>query len=136
MGGRSGFTPAAAAPKACHVYRLAPDTGQVSIVADDFQRPNGLAFSIDERQPYIADSRSKHIRLFEVIETGTLSGGHVFATCDAGTVDGIRLDDAGRIWAAAHDEVHCFDPDGSLIGKLKLEQRPTLGAVVPEDADA
>ncbi len=111
---------------ACHVYRLVPDTGQVSIVADDFARPNGLAFSLDERQLYIADSRSKHIRLFQVTETGTgtgtLAGGHVFATCDAGTFDGIRLDDAGRIWAAAHDGLHCFDPDGSLIGKLKLPE--------------
>ena len=85
---------------ACHVYRLVPDTGQVSIVADDFARPNGLAFSLDERQLYIADSRSKHIRLFQVTGTGTgtgtLAGGHVFAL-DAGTFDGIRLDNAGRI---------------------------------------
>ena len=112
---------------ACHVYRLVPDTGQVSIVADDFARPNGLAFSLDERQLYaLADSRSKHIRLFQVTGTGTgtgtLAGGHVFATCDAGTFDGIRLDDAGRVWAAAHDGLHCFDPDGSLIGKLKLPE--------------
>jgi gluconolactonase len=107
---------------ACHVYRRAPDTGQISIVADDFERPNGLAFSLDEHQLYIADTRKKHIRLFDVTETGTLSGGHVFATCDAGTFDGIRLDDAGRVWAAAHDGVHCFDPDGSLIGKLKLPE--------------
>jgi gluconolactonase len=107
---------------ACHVYRLVPDTGQVSVVADDFARPNGLAFSLDERQLYIADSRSKHMRLFQVTEAGALLGGHVFATCDAGTFDGIRLDDAGRIWAAAHDGLHCFDPDGSLIGKLKLPE--------------
>ncbi len=46
----------------------------------------------------------------------------MFATCDAGTFDGIRLDDAGRIWAAAHDGLHCFDPDGTLLGKLRFPE--------------
>lgn len=107
---------------ACHVYRIAPDAGEVRIVADDFLRPNGLAFSLDERQLYIVDTRRKHIRRFDVADDATLSGGEVFANCDAGTFDGIRLDDAGRIWAAAHDGVHCFDPDGTLIGKMLLPE--------------
>jgi gluconolactonase len=104
------------------VYRVIPETGEVRICADDFSRPNGLAFSSDERQLYIGDSRRKHIRRFDVAGDATLSGGDVFATCDAGTFDGIRLDDAGRIWAAAHDGVHCFDPDGTLIGKLHIPE--------------
>ena len=107
---------------ACHVYRVDPQTGRVEVVADDFARPNGLAFTLDERRLYIADSRRKHIRLFEVSDRGALSGGEVFATCDAGTFDGLRLDEDGRIWAAAHDGVHCFDPDGTLIGKLHLPE--------------
>jgi gluconolactonase len=106
----------------CHVYRVTPETGEVQLVADDFDRPNGLAFSLDERRLYISDSRRRHLRVFDVAEDGTLSGGEVFATCDAGTFDGIRLDHAGRIWAAAHDGVHCFDPDGTLIGKLRLPE--------------
>ena len=60
---------------ACHVYRIAPETGEVRIVADDFLRPNGLAFSLDERQLYIVDTRNKHIRRFDVTDDGTLSGG-------------------------------------------------------------
>ncbi len=107
---------------ACHVYRIDPRTAQVRIVADDFSRPNGLAFSADERQLYIVDTRNRHIRLFDVTDDGTLSGGGVFATCDAGTFDGIRLDDSGRVWAAAHDGLHCFAPDGTLIGKLHLPE--------------
>jgi gluconolactonase len=107
---------------ACHVYRIAPDAGEVSVVADDFLRPNGLAFSLDERMLYIVDTRHQHIRLFDVTDDGGLTGGRVFATCDAGTFDGIRLDDAGRVWAAAGDGVHCFDPDGTLIGKLRLPE--------------
>jgi gluconolactonase len=107
---------------ACHVYRVAPATGEVTVVADDFVRPNGLAFSADERQLYIVDTRQKHIRLFDVADDGTLSGGRVFATCDAGSFDGLRLDASGRIWAAAHDGVHCFHPDGALLGKLRLPE--------------
>ena len=107
---------------ACHVYRIAPDTGEVRIAAGDFLRPNGLAFSRDESQLYIVDTRNKHIRRFGVASDGILSGGEVFATCDAGTFDGIRLDDAGRVWAAAHDGVHCFHPDGTLLGKLHVPE--------------
>jgi gluconolactonase len=107
---------------ACHVYRIRPDGGEVVAVAEDFVRPNGLAFSLDERQLYIVDTRRKHIRRFDVTPQDTLTGGEVFATCQAGSFDGIRLDDTGRIWAAAHDGVHCFDPGGTLIGKLHLPE--------------
>jgi gluconolactonase len=107
---------------ACLVYRVDPASGEVRVVADDFVRPNGLAFSLDERQLYIVDSRRKHLRRFDVADDGTLTGGAVFAECDAGSFDGMRLDSAGRVWAAAHDGLHCFDPDGTLIGKLRLPE--------------
>jgi gluconolactonase len=68
----------------CHVYRVDPDTAEVTRVADDFARPNGLAFSPDESRLYIADSGAtvepdgpRHIRVFDVhcLETdGTLIG--------------------------------------------------------------
>lgn len=103
---------------ACHVYRVDPD-GRVTVVADDFVRPNGLAFSVDERELFIADSWRRHVRRFQV--TGhSLEGGGVFATCDAGSFDGVRCDADGRLWAAAHDGLHCFHPDGTLLGKLRL----------------
>ncbi len=105
----------------CHVYRIDPASGSCDIVADDFDRPNGLAFSLDETQLYIGDSRAKHIRLFDV-DDGALSGGRLFATCTNGTFDGLRLDDTGRIWAAAGDGVHCLHPDGTLLGKLLLPE--------------
>lgn len=108
----------------CYVFRLDPDTAGLTIVADDFVRPNGLAFSGDERQLYIVDTRQEpsHIRVFDVTDSGKLSGGEIHATCDAGRFDGIRVDSVGRIWAAAWDGVHCFAPDGALIGKLRLPE--------------
>jgi gluconolactonase len=107
---------------ACHVYRVDAVTGACRIVADDFVRPNGLAFSDDERTLYIVDTHKNHIRAFAVDAEGRLSDGSVFAECTVGVFDGIRLDSAGRMWAAAGDGVHCFAPDGTLIGKLRLPE--------------
>lgn len=103
---------------ACHVYRVDERTGECAIVADDFIRPNGLAFSADESRLFIVDTRVNHIRVFDVGEDQTLTGGDVFAECTVGCFDGIRLDEEGRIWAAAGDGVHCFDSDGTLLGKI------------------
>jgi gluconolactonase len=109
---------------ACHVYRVQPSGGELRIVADDFTGPNGLAFSADERQLYIVDSREEHIRRFDVTDaaSGRLSGGEVYATSTAGSFDGVRFDNTGRLWAAAHDGLHCFDPDGTLLGKLHFPE--------------
>ena len=90
-------------------------------MADDFERPNGLAFSADEETLYIVDTRRAHIRRFTVAGDA-LKGGEVFATCDAGSFDGLRLDATGRVWAAAHDGLHCFAPDGTLLGKLLVPE--------------
>ena len=78
--------------------------------------------SADERTLYIADTRRKHIRRFHVDAAHELSGGEEFATCDDGSFDGLRVDDAGRIWAAAGDGLHCFSPAGTLLGKLHLPE--------------
>jgi gluconolactonase len=108
----------------CFVYRLDPARGELSVVADDFVRPNGLAFSGDEQQLFIVDTRQEpsHVRVFDVRADGTLAGGDIFATCNYGKFDGIRFDSEGRLWAAAWDGVHCFAPDGDLIGKLLLPE--------------
>ena len=107
----------------CHVFRIDSDTLEVTRVADDFDRPNGLAFSPDESRLYIADSGAPHhIRAFDVVDGRTLSGGEVFAVCDPGIFDGFRFDEAGRLWTSAGDGVHCFDTDGTLIGKVHVPE--------------
>ncbi|MGA8115854.1 MAG: SMP-30/gluconolactonase/LRE family protein [Actinocatenispora sp.] len=108
---------------ACHVYRIDPVTAEVTLVADDFDRPNGLAFSVDERRLYVADTRGGHIRVFDVEENGILSGGAVFTDkISTGVFDGIRVDTDGRVWAAAGDGVNCYDPDGSRIGRVVVPE--------------
>jgi gluconolactonase len=114
----------------CNVYRIDPQSGAITIVADDFDKPNGLAFSPDESFLYIADTGlshkvngPKHIRRLNVSSDGkTLGQSKVFATCTAGLFDGFRLDTDGRIWTSAADGVHCYAPDGALIGKIKIPE--------------
>ena len=115
---------------ACHIYRIDPSTGAVSVVADDFVKPNGLAFSRDESILYIADTGishdpkgPKHIRAFKVKSDGkTLGASSVFADCTAGLFDGFRVDLDGRVWTSAGDGVHCYVPEGDLIGKIRIPE--------------
>ncbi len=114
---------------ACHVYRIDPG-GSVSIVADDFAKPNGLAFSPDESQLYIIDTgRShgpqypRHMRRFDVGADGrTLSGGAVFAESAVGMFDGLRVDVHGNIWTSSGDGVRCYAADGTLLGIIRIPE--------------
>src|SRR3569623_1243553 len=112
----------------CNVYRVDPKSGAITAVITDMVRPNGLAFSIDEKNLYVADTgrthgaqNPKHIRVFDV-KGNKLSGGREFAECTAGLFDGFRLDVDGRIWTSAEDGVHCYEPDGTLIGKILVPE--------------
>jgi len=101
----------------CHVYRIDP-SGAVERVADDFERPNGLAFSTDEKVLYIADTARGHIRSFNV-DNGKLTGGEVFV--EGHHFDGLRVDTESRVWAAAGG-VQCFHPDGTHLATLPIPQ--------------
>jgi gluconolactonase len=107
---------------ACNVYRADPASGAVTMVADGFAGPNGLVFSAGERYLYVCDSRANHVRRFEVGADGaSLTGGDVVISAAAGSFDNIRLDLDGRIWAGAgEDGVHCYAPDGTLLGKIRV----------------
>ncbi|QBF34206.1 SMP-30/gluconolactonase/LRE family protein [Thalassococcus sp. S3] len=114
---------------ACHVYRLDPETSVVTAMAQDYVKPNGLAFSPDESLLYIADTGGTHlsggpahIRRHRVASDGSLSGGDVIADCTNGFFDGFRLDQAGRIWTSAADGVHCLTAEGRLIGKIHIPE--------------
>lgn len=111
------------------VYRVDPTSGAITRVIDDFGMPNGLAFSPDETRLYVADSGAshyaagaKHLRVFDVHDDGTVSGGGVHYTIDVGHPDGFRLDADGNIWTSAGDGVHCVAPDGTLLGKILVPQ--------------
>ena len=113
----------------CNVYRVDPATGAIAVVADDFVKPNGLAFSPDESRLYIADSGLSHdpdgphhIRVFDVTAKNKLKGGRVFVEVSPGVPDGFRFDTEGNLWSSAQDGVRVFDPSGNPLGRIKLPQ--------------
>jgi len=116
-----------------NVYRLDPRSGQLKVVAGDFTRPNGIAFSPDGSRLYVVDTGithggPSHIRSFAV-EGERLGQGRVFAENFApGMTDGIRTDTDCNIWCSmgwadpAEDGVRCYAPDGDLLGKIHLPE--------------
>lgn len=115
---------------ACHVYRFDPIANELSAVAADFEKPNGLAFSPDENLLYVADTGAthvpngpRHIRRFSVsADSRKLSGGEKFAECQVGLFDGFRIDIHGNIWTSTGAGVDCYAPDGSLIGRVRVPE--------------
>jgi gluconolactonase len=110
------------------LYRLDPQDGALQVMSDDFEGPNGLAFSPDERLLYVSESGRQfaadpvqHIRVFDVLDNGRrLSPGRIFHKVTPGFADGFRLDQDGNIWSSAADGVHCIAPDGAKLGAIKV----------------
>jgi gluconolactonase len=114
---------------ACHVYRLDPAAGSLEVVADDFARPNGIAFSPDEQTLYVSDTGMthdeegpRHIRAFDIEGGRHLRNGRVFAVCQHGLFDGFRLDTEGNLWSSAGAGVNCYAPSGDLLGRIPIPE--------------
>lgn len=113
------------------LYRFDPESGEIAVAAGDFDGPNGLAFSPDERRLYVAETGDQTkadprqcIRVFDIGADGrTLSGGAVFHTIEPGYCDGMRVDEDGNVWSSAADGVHCLSPEGALLGKIFVPYR-------------
>lgn len=115
-----------------NVYRVDGKTGQVTVAADDINRPNGLAFSPDESKLYIveAGSMSRLIQVYNMVDNGTRLGNQRrFRDAGTGTPDGFRCDVDGNLWCGwgmgqeTLDGVSIFNPDGRLIGRIELPER-------------
>jgi gluconolactonase len=109
----------------CHVYRYDPASDTVSIVADDFDKPNGLAFSPDEQRLYIADTGGSHtpngphhIRVFDVVDGKTLANGRLFADIEPGLADGFRFDVNSYLYTSSRDSIQVYAEDGTRLGKI------------------
>jgi gluconolactonase len=114
---------------ACNVYRLDPADGSLTAVVGDFVRPNGIAFSPDEKTLYVADSSvthdsegNHHIRAFDVIDGRTLANGRVFAHIDPGFPDGFRCDVEGNVWCSSGEGIQVFAPDGVRLGTIYVPE--------------
>jgi gluconolactonase len=116
---------------------LARGTGP-KLVLDDFEKPNGLAFSPDESTLYVCDTARYHVRAFQVEPSGSLKpgSGRVFARLDPelpGGPDGMKVDHDGRVYVAVAQGVWVFHPEGQLLGILVLPKRPSNLAWIGPD---
>jgi len=114
------------------VYRIDGQTGEATMVADDVEGPNGLAFSPDESKLYVVASRAQPnrlIRAFDVVDGRKLANNRVFIDAGPGTPDGFRVDIDGNLWcgwgmgSAELDGVRIFNPAAQPIGHIALPER-------------
>jgi gluconolactonase len=103
------------------LYRVGPDPEHPDLLADDFDRPNGLCFSLDGRRLYVNDTARQHIRIFDVGRDGRLSGGKVWAETTGegpGAPDGMKLDSLGNVYCCGPGGIHVFAPDAACLGVI------------------
>ncbi|MEP0781568.1 SMP-30/gluconolactonase/LRE family protein [Microcoleus sp. ZQ-A2] len=107
------------------VYRLASD-GKLTLLVKDFVRPNGIAFSPDEKKLYVNDSEKGHIRVFDVKSDGTLENGQLFAELKDpsknGVPDGMKVDQKGNVYSTGPGGIWVFSPSGNLLGILEVPE--------------
>lgn len=121
------------------VFRLSPDLKILERLADDFEKPNGLALSPDERILYVCDTGQYHVRAFDLDADGNLdvASGRVFATMDPGVPggpDGMKVDRDGRVYVAVALGIWVYEPDGTLLGIAALPKRPSNLAWAGDDS--
>ena len=108
------------------VRKLRKDPKSPILVADDFDRPNGLCFSLDGRRLFVNDTARQHIRVFDVEPDGGLSGGKVWAETvgeGTGAPDGMKIDSAGNVYCCGPGGIHVFTPDAVCLGVIHVPER-------------
>lgn len=107
------------------VYRVGADPKKPTLLVDDFDRPNGLCFSLDHRRLFINDTARKHIRVFDISAKGTLTGGRVWVETTgegAGAPDGMKIDSAGDVYCCGPGGIHVFAPDALCLGVIRVPE--------------
>src|SRR6185295_14312688 len=112
------------------VYRVSADLGSMSLIVSDMVGPNGLAFSPDERVLYIADSRRRHIRAFDVLPNGmvAMETSRLFADLggpEPGVPDGMKIDTSGNVYSGGGGGLYIIDPKGKKLGRIVHGQPAT-----------
>ena len=103
------------------VYRFDPEKSELTLLVKDFAKPNGLCFSIDETLLFINDTERQHIRVFDVLDDGSIANSRIWAETggDApGVADGMKVDSAGNLYCCGSGGIHVFDTSGIRIGVI------------------
>lgn len=107
------------------VYRLEPRTGAITLMASDFDQPNGLCFSPDETWLYVGDSgKPAHIRRFKVNADKTLSDGALFYKVKEGVPDGFKCDKAGTLYITVGNGIAVVGADGTEDRIILVPESP------------
>lgn len=107
------------------VYRAGADARKPMLLVDDFDRPNGLCFSLDQRRLFVNDTARQHIRVFDVRDNGALAGGRVWAETKGegkGAPDGMKLDSAGNVYCCGPGGIHVFSPEAVDLGVIQVPE--------------
>ncbi len=107
------------------VYRL-DDQNVLTLLVDDFSKPNGLCFSLDEQYLFINDTDHGHIRVFDVNSQGILSNGKIWAELSKegiGVADGMKIDQTGNLYCCGPGGVHIFNQGGTCLGIIKVPEQ-------------
>jgi gluconolactonase len=107
------------------VFRLDPGSGELTLLADDFSKPNGLCFSRDESRLFVNDTDKQHIRVFDVADDGSLRNGALWSETggeDPGVADGMKVDSEGNLYCCGSGGIHVFDPGGSRLGIIRTPE--------------
>lgn len=107
------------------VFRLDPKNSSLTLLADDFERPNGLCFSPNEKQLFVNDTDRKHIRVFDVLDDGVVTNNRVWTHVSGeglGAPDGMKFNQAGHLFCTGPGGIHVFDSDANLLGIVLLPE--------------
>lgn len=107
------------------VYRIDPGGKTLRVLVDDFDRPNGLCLSLDERRLYVNDTSRQHIRVFDLEPDGSVIRGRVWAETvgeGAGAPDGMKIDSDGNLYCCGPGGIHVFDPDAVCLGVIRVPE--------------
>jgi gluconolactonase len=107
-------------------FRFDPKSNTLTPIVSDFENPNGLCFSNDEKQLFVNDSPRRHIRVFDVLPDGSVTNGRVWAQVDGegkGVPDGMKFDRAGNLFCAGPGALYIFDAHANLLGKIPMPEQ-------------
>jgi len=107
------------------VYRIDPIRRDLRLLVHDFDGPNGLCFSLDERRLFANDTNRQHIRVFDLEPDGSVTHGRIWAETVGkgdGVPDGMKIDSEGNLYCSGPGGIHVFDPDGVCIGVIRVPE--------------
>jgi gluconolactonase len=110
------------------VYRIPPGGGDLQLLVDDFEQPNGLCFSPDESLLYINDTPRAHIRVFDRQDDGTIANGRMFfenigsGVIEEGIPDGMKCDERGNIYVTGPGGIWVISPEAEHLGVIEVPE--------------